>query len=170
MLKKILLIFAIVLLTAPLFAQDVEYDSISTYYLIRHAEKDRSDASNKDPDLTENGVLRAKRWSELLKQFQIDAVYSTNYKRTLNTALPTATHNHLTIKKYHPVKIDMQQFLKDTKGKNILIVGHSNTTPGFVNNLIGREIYSDIDDSNNANLYIVTIKGGQIGHVLIKMK
>jgi hypothetical protein len=97
-------------------------------------------------------------------------VYSTNYKRTLSTALPTAVHNKLTIKIYHPFKIDMLQFLKDTKGKSVLVVGHSNTTPGFANKLIAKEIYQDIDDNNNANLYIVTIDGKQISHVLVKMK
>jgi broad specificity phosphatase PhoE len=170
MLKKIFFLLAITLFTSPLFAQEVFNDSISTYYLIRHAEKDRSDETNKNPGLTEKGQQRAIRWSKLLEQFQIDAVYSTSYKRTQNTALPTAKSNNLTIKTYHPFKIDMQQFLKDTKGKNVLVVGHSNTTPGFVNKLIGKEIYQDIDDTNNANLYIVTINGEQISHVLVKMK
>jgi len=170
MLKKVILALAITLFTSPLFAQNVANDSISTFYLIRHAEKDRSDTTNKNSDLTEKGVLRALRWSQLFEQFQIDAVYSTNYKRTKNTALPTAKNNDLVIESYHPFKIDMQQFLKDTKGKNVLIVGHSNTTAGFVNKLIGKEVYPDIDDTNNANLYIVTIKGEQISHVLLKMK
>ncbi len=168
--KKIFFLFVIVLFATTLFAQKIENDSISTYYLIRHAEKDRSDTTNKNPDLTEKGILRAVRWSKLLEQFQIDAVYSTNYKRTLNTALPTAKNNDLTIITYHPIKIDMNQFIIDTKGKSILVVGHSNTTPGFVNKLIGNEVYQDIDDSNNANLYIVTIRGEQISHVLVKMK
>ncbi len=170
MLKRTLLILAITLFTSPLLAQDVVNDSISTYYLIRHAEKDRSDETNKDPDLTKKGALRALRWSQLFEQFQIDAVYSTSYNRTQNTALPTAKNNNITIKTYHPFKIDMQQFLKDTKGKSVLVVGHSNTTPGFVNKLIGKEVYQDISDNNNANLYIVTIKGEQISHVLVKIK
>ena len=170
MLKKILFLFVLLLLTSPLFPQNTNTDSISTYYLIRHAEKDRSDTTNKNPDLTDKGKERALKWSQLLQHFGIDAVYSTNYKRTLNTANPTAIANHLKIKTYHPFKIDMSQFLKDTKGKSVLVVGHSNTTPGFVNKLIGKEIYKDIDDTNNANLYIVTIKGDDISYVLIKME
>ncbi len=170
MLKRTILILAITLFTATLFAQNIENDSISTYYLIRHAEKDRSDSTNKNPGLTEKGILRALKWSQLFEQFQIDAVYSTSYNRTQNTALPTANNNNLTIKTYHPFKIDMLQFLKDTKGKSVLIVGHSNTTSEFANKLIGKEIYQDIDDNNNANLYIVTIKDGEVSHVLIRMK
>ncbi len=170
MFKRTLLILVIALFTTTLFAQNVENDSISTYYLIRHAEKDRSDTTNKNPDLTEKGQQRAESWNQLFKKFQIDAVYSTNYKRTLSTALPTAVHNKLTIKTYHPFKIDMLQFLKDTKGRSVLVVGHSNTTSSFVNKLIGKEVYQDIDDNNNANLYIVTIDGEQISHVLVRMK
>ncbi len=170
MYKKPLFLLAIILFTTPLFAQNIENDSISTYYLIRHAEKDRSDETNKNPSLTEKGQQRAKNWSQLFEQFQIDAVYSTSYKRIQSTALPTAKNNNLTIKTYHPFKIDMQQFLKETKGKKALIVGHSNTTPDFANKLIGKEIYQDIDDTNNANLYIVTINGEQISHVLVQMK
>lgn len=44
-----------------------------------------------------------------------------------------------------------------TKGKTVLIVGHSNTTPKFVNDLLGEVKYQDIADNNNANLYKVTI-------------
>jgi len=66
--KRTLLILAITLFTTALFSQNVDNDNISTYYLIRHSEKDRSDTTNKNPDLTEKGVLRALRWSELFKQ------------------------------------------------------------------------------------------------------
>ncbi len=170
MFKKVILVLAIIVFTSPLFAQNIESHSISTYYLIRHAEKDRSDTTNKNPDLTEKGQQRAENWSKLFEQFQIDEVYSTSYNRTQHTALPTAKNNNLTIKTYHPFKIDMQQFLKNTKGKSVLVVGHSNTTPGFANKLIDKEVYTNIDDDNNANLYIVTIKGEQISYVLIRMK
>lgn len=169
MLNRISLLIVIMAINVNLFAQSVQNERKTTYYLIRHAEKDRSDKTNKDPDLTKKGLERALRWSQLFKQFQIDEVYSTNFKRTLNTALPTASDKNITIKFYEPENIDIQQFLTATKDKSILIVGHSNTTPDFVNKLIGSKVYKDIEDHNNANLYIVTFKDGQIGHVLIKM-
>ncbi len=111
MLKRILLILVITLFTSSLFAQNIENDSISTYYLIRHAEKDRSDTANKNPGLTEKGKERAQSWNEIFTKFDIEAVYSTNYNRTLNTAKPTAETNNLTVTTYHPFKIDMQQFI-----------------------------------------------------------
>ena len=38
--------------------------------------------------------------------------------------------------------------------KKVLIVGHSNTIPNFVNGLIEKDFYNQIDDLNNSNLYI----------------
>ena len=131
----------------------------SVYYLIRHAEKDRSDKSNKNPDLTKQGHNRAEYWASVFKKVPFDAVYSTDYNRTKQTAKPTAEAHELEIKTYNPFGIKMDDFLKETKGQTVLIVGHSNTTPNFVNRLIQREDYEPIKDDNNGNLYIVTISG-----------
>jgi len=162
--------FLVLILSVFTFGSFAQETSTSTYYLIRHAEKDRSDKSNKNPDLTKAGHERALKWSQVLNKFGIDAVYSTNYNRTMNTGKPTADANKVTIKTYHPFKIDMDTFLKETAGKSVLIVGHSNTTASFANKLIGSEIYEEIKDDNNGNLYIVTVKGSNVSHVLIKME
>ena len=58
----------------------------STYFLIRHAEKDRSDSENKNPSLTEKGKQRAILWSQILADYGVEAVYATDYKRTQETA------------------------------------------------------------------------------------
>lgn len=141
--------------------------SITTYYFIRHAEKDRTDPSDKNPHLTEVGIARANRWSDILGEVKFDAVYSTDYYRTKETAKPTATKNNIELKIYDPKNIDAESFKSDTIGKAVLIVGHSNTTPAFVNMIIGQNKYEDIDDSNNGNLYIVTISGEVISDQLL---
>ncbi|MEM6686785.1 MAG: phosphoglycerate mutase family protein [Bacteroidota bacterium] len=134
-----------------------EATTASVYYLIRHAEKDRSDKSNKNPDLTEKGKERAAKWAAIFENVPFDAVYSTDYNRTQQTAQPTATAKELSIQSYNPYQLKMTTFLSETKGKTVLIVGHSNTTPAFVNRLIGKETYESIADDNNGNVYIVTI-------------
>ena len=54
------------------------------------------------------------------------------------------------------------------KGKTVLIVGHSNTTPKFANSLLGESKYDDMADDNNASLYKVTIsKNGKTSEVLV---
>ena len=162
--KKNILLLLSLFLVMNCFAQetktkDTKEVETSVYYLIRHAEKDRSDKSNKDPNLTKIGNNRAAYWADVFKNVKFDAVYSTEYNRTRETATPTAKANEVEITSYHPFKIDFPKFLKTTKGKTVLIVGHSNTTPSFTNRLLNKELFESIDDNNNGNVYIVTITG-----------
>lgn len=53
------------------------------------------------------------------------------------------------------------EFLWYTKGNRVLIVGHSNTTPMLVNQLLGEERFPDMDDSDNSSLYVVTFQGDE---------
>ncbi|WP_282042951.1 histidine phosphatase family protein [Winogradskyella flava] len=129
----------------------------TTYYLIRHAEKDRSDKTNRDPHLTEDGLKRAENWANILKDVKFDMVYSTDYNRTKETATPTARANNVEVTYYDPRNMNSKEFIETTKGKTVLVVGHSNTTPMFTNSLLGEKKYEMIADDNNANLYIVTI-------------
>jgi len=158
--KKFILCFVFLLSIQFSFAQ-----KLSTYYLIRHAEKEITDDPN--PALTEEGRERAENWAAVFKDVQFDAIYSTNYIRTVSTAEPTAHSQKLKIILYHPTKIDFRKFIKETKGKTVLIVGHSNTIPGFANSLIGREKYNQIEDDNNANLYIIEKSRNSISDKLL---
>ena len=132
-------------------------EKTTTYYLIRHAEKDQSDKTNRDPHLTEAGLKRADNWANVFKDVKFDAVYSTNYNRTKETAAPTAKANNVEVSFYDPRNMNPKAFSKTTKGKTVLIVGHSNTTPMFTNGLVGEKKYNQISEDNNSNLYIVTI-------------
>ncbi|MBT8323710.1 MAG: histidine phosphatase family protein [Winogradskyella sp.] len=143
---------------APLVVQAQESkDEVTTYYLIRHAEKDRSDKTNRNPHLNKKGLKRAKKWSKVFTNIDFDLIYSTDYHRTRETAMPTVQANKISLDLYDPRSINYEDFLSDTQGKTVLIVGHSNTTPLFTNKLLGDDKYDQIDDNNNANLYIVTI-------------
>ncbi|WP_335966799.1 phosphoglycerate mutase family protein [Galbibacter sp. PAP.153] len=130
----------------------------TTLYFIRHAEKNRENPDEENPALTKKGLERAEKWSEILKNVPFDAVYSTNYTRTKQTATPTASKNGLSITTYPPENLDIEKIY--TQGlHHVLVVGHSNTVPKLVNKLIGKETYTDIEDTNNGNLYIVTLEG-----------
>lgn len=136
--------------------------TISTYYFIRHAEKDRSNDQDRNPHLIDIGLQRSENWSSIFANIKFDAVYTTNYNRTIETAQPTALKNNLELTFYDPNQIDGKAFNANNKGKTVLIVGHSNTTPQFVNAILDSKKYEDIDDNNNGNLYIVTIINGKI--------
>lgn len=134
---------------------------ISTYYLIRHAEKDRSNPEEIDPELTQRGLGRAMHWAEILNDVALDAIYTTDYNRTEMTAAPTAVKQDLTPQYYDPETIDLEQFKFLNSGKNTLVVGHSNTTPEMVNQLIGEDRYSAMEDTDNGSLFIVKLIGDQ---------
>lgn len=133
---------------------------ISTYYLIRHAEKDRSDPENPDPELDQKGLGRAMHWAEILNEVPIDAIYSTDFMRTSMTASPTSVKQNVDVTYYDPATVDIEQFKFDNLNKNVLVVGHSNTTPDFTNQLIGEDKYYAMDDSENGSLFIVHIVNG----------
>ena len=129
----------------------------TTYYLIRHAEKDRSDPSNSNPELTLEGRQRSQRWSAVFERIALDAVYSTNYLRTIQTASPTAEAHHIAIQFYDPRALYSEEFKASTTGQNVLIVGHSNTIPELANAILCEQQFENIPDDINSYLYVITV-------------
>jgi len=142
---------------------------ISTFYFIRHAEKDRTDPENPDPELNQDGLDRAIRWAEVFDAIPMDAIYSTNYERTTMTAAPTSVKQNVDVQFYDPKSLDVEEFKLINEGKNVLVVGHSNAIPDFVNKMIGIEKYEQIDDTDNSNLFIVRIIDGVPTDIRLKM-
>ncbi|MGB8704250.1 MAG: histidine phosphatase family protein [Gillisia sp.] len=124
----------------------------TVYYLIRHAEKE----TGKDPELTDEGKQRAKKWAKIFREVPFKEVYSTNYKRSMATARPTAKEKGLSIRSYNPDSLYSEDFKKETHGKTVLVVGHSNTTPAFVNAITGSK-YKNLPDNEYGALFIVTV-------------
>jgi len=146
-----------------------EEPTISTFYFIRHAEKDRSDSSNADPELNQDGLGRAIKWAEVLDPVALDAIYSTDYERTTMTAAPNAVKKDIEVQIYDPRAIDAVAFKEENLGKTVLVVGHSNTTPNFVNKVIGEDKYPAMDDYDNGSLFIVQIVGDAITDIRLKI-
>ena len=135
---------------------------VTTYYLIRHAEKDRSDLDDIDPELNQNGLGRAMHWAEIFAEVELDAIYSTDYQRTTMTAAPTSVKQDLTVKYYDPDELDINLFMTNNLGGTVLVVGHSNSTPELVNRMLGVEKYDPMDDYDNGSLFIVQVIGDQV--------
>ncbi|MEM8999967.1 MAG: phosphoglycerate mutase family protein [Bacteroidota bacterium] len=134
---------------------------VSTFYLIRHSEKDRSNPENLDPELNQDGLGRAMKWAEILDPVPIDVIYSTNYERTTMTAAPTSVKKDIDVKYYDPNSLDIEEFKTQNEGLNVLVVGHSNTTPELVNKLLGIDKYDQMEDDDNGSLFIVRITDGK---------
>jgi broad specificity phosphatase PhoE len=162
--KKILLIYIFIFTSLLSNAQEV-----TTYYFIRHAEKLRVDKTERNPNLNLKGFKRAEAWKEVFSNISFDAIYSTDYTRTKLTAKPTADSKNLPILIYNPRDMYSKAFQNQTKGKTILVVGHSNTTNVFANKVIGFDKYQGIKDNNNSNLYIVTLTDKKASSVLLKI-
>ena len=162
--KKIILICTFLSISASCYSQ-----AGTPYYFIRHAEKLRVDITDKNPKLNYEGVKRADAWKEVFTNVKLDAVYSTDYNRTKLTAKPTAESKNLPIFLYDPKDMYSESFQHKTKGKAVLIVGHSNTTHVFANKILGRDEYNQINDDNNSNLYIVSVIDEKASSILLKI-
>ena len=135
-----------------------ESEDVTNYYFIRHAEKDLSNKTDRDPALTAQGIERSKGWATYFADKEIDMIYSSPYKRTRQTAAPIATSLELPVEEYDPRKLYDEAFQKATTGKNVVVVGHSNTTPVFVNKILGKDTYPWLDESIYNKVYIVRMK------------
>lgn len=140
----------------------------TVFYFVRHAEKDRSNPENRNPELTEKGRNRAEFWSKTLAEIPLAAVYSTNYHRTIQTAQPSADARKLDVSLYEHDSTIVHSWMEKHRGEHIMVVGHSNTIPVLVNALLGEYRYPQIEDSNNANLYIVTSNGKTARSILLQ--
>jgi broad specificity phosphatase PhoE len=62
--------------------------------IVRHAEKPANGGN--DPDLSSAGRARAEALARILKDSGITAIFTSEFKRTQETAAPTATSSHVT--------------------------------------------------------------------------
>lgn len=125
--KKIcLLLVAILGISHFVYSQS---SASTTVYIVRHAEKDVSDPGNKDPELNMKGRERAEALAAKLEKAKVAAVFSTKYKRTMQTGALLAKNGDLTIEYYNPVdpKALAEMIKAKYAGRTVLIVGHSNT-------------------------------------------
>jgi len=139
----------------------------TTLICIRHAEKIKG-VSN--PSLTSEGKQRAKDLSELLDNIEVAAIYSSDFNRTIETAQDLSNRSKLQIQLYNPGKLDdlKNTILNKYQNEVVVIVGHSNSTPQFVNVLLSEDKYSSFDESDYDNIFIVTVdgKGNAESHLL----
>ena len=79
--KKFLILF--IFIFSSLISCTSE-ETKTTYYLIRHAEKDRTDAANKDPNLNRKGLERAERWADYFEKINLNLLEITPALDALN--------------------------------------------------------------------------------------
>ncbi len=97
-------------------------DDMTTYYFIRHAEKDQTNPQNHDPELTEEGIARTAKWQEVFKEVPLDMVYSSKYKRAHDTAKPIADDHDLPFPSTIPKNLMTRIFRRKPKEKQFWLL------------------------------------------------
>ncbi|GAB4035901.1 SixA phosphatase family protein [Spirosoma gilvum] len=135
--------------------------STTTVYIVRHAEK----VSEADTtDLTPAGHARATALADRLGNASIDSIFTTPYRRTRQTAQPLATRLGLPLIDYpaKPTEAIVNR-VAQSRGKTILVVGHSNTILEIAKGLGAQPTMTRIESGDFDNLLRVDLKRGLFG-------
>jgi broad specificity phosphatase PhoE len=122
--------------------------------IVRHAEKAADGGT--DPDLSSAGRARADALARILKDSGITAIFTSEFKRTQETAAPTAASAHVT-----PTVVAAKDTaalvakLHQLNG-NALLVGHGDAIPNLIKAL-GINTPINIPDDDYSELLIVTL-------------
>lgn len=174
--RKLSLLVSLLIITAAQVFTNVsfaaEQEAYTRIIIFRHAPKIENPSPLEDLGLNEEGLRRAEGLTELGSHYKISGIYSTNFKRTIDTVLPLANKADVKVDtKIGPV--DFQGYLNDIlanhKNKTVVVVGHSNTVPGLVNHMVPDANLENLEHDAYDDIFIVKYYGS--GHSeLMKMK
>lgn len=159
--KKFSVVIIFFLIGTGTFIHAQQRSSLTTIFLVRHAEKD---TMKSDPPLTAKGRERSVTLARLVRNAGISTVYTTQYIRTQQTVKPLC--DSLDIRytvmetKRDSLERDARTLIDDIlthhRGASVLIAGHSNTIPLIIKTFGITEAIT-INDDEYDNLFIVTI-------------
>lgn len=126
-------------------------------HLYRHAEK----ADGPDPELTPLGRARARHLGEKLSAaaLAVRQVWSSPYRRTMQTAQPVADALSIDVDLYDPR--DPQALVAKLKSAaaDAVVIGHSNTIPELASMLCDCEVQA-MTDEDYETAYVVVLGRG----------
>ena len=133
-----------------------------TIVLVRHAEKAPAPPTEPDPELSVEGRERAARFMKAVaKRYKPHEIFSTNYKRTRQTAEPVAKKRGKEIQVYDPSKqADLVGKIMASKTDHYLIVGHSNTIPSLANLFAKKEVFRNLLETEYGVYWVIRMKNG----------
>ena len=126
----------------------------SIVVIVRHAEK--ASGESDDPSLSEAGRARAETLLRILRDSEISAIFTTEFKRTKETAAPIANTLKIT-----PTVVPAKEIatlvdkLRGLHG-NALVVAHGNTIPGLIKAL-GIDAPVNIPENDYDHFFIVAV-------------
>ncbi|GGI26777.1 phosphoglycerate mutase family protein [Pedobacter mendelii] len=149
--KKFLIFFSIFFL----FLHSVKAQT-TEIWVVRHAEKDKSNPEEKNPDLSEEGKVRARDLAAYLKKEKIDVAFSTPYKRTHQTLDSLIISKVIT---YNDIKSLVDSIKTNYLGKKIIIAGHSNTVLEIIEAFGGKRPREELTDDDYDFIFRLSVKG-----------
>lgn len=133
--------------------------------LVRHAEK--ASEPKDDPGLTPAGMERARALAAALRDAGVEAIITTELRRSRETARPLAEARGLTPEVVETRGGGMEAHARAVAaavrrhaGATVLVVGHSNSLPAIIAALGGPRL-PDICDPAHANLFVLVPGPGE---------
>ena len=153
---RIRFLFSLLLCCCFTGAGASQQDDSYTLYLIRHSEKQVDDSN--DPALSSAGRSRSEQLATWFNGSDIVDIWSSDYRRSRDTAAPLLSTLELDLKLYDPRDLPalVSELLENRN--NAVIVGHSNTTPELAR-LLCRCVVADMDETEYDRLIVVSISG-----------
>jgi broad specificity phosphatase PhoE len=140
---------------------------VTTVILVRHAEKASQDD---DTPLSAIGLARANELARVLASVKVDAIYTTQFKRTKETAAPLAQALGLTPIERRTGETYAAELAKhilaENRGQTVVVVGHSNTTLPVLRALGATGELPAIPESQFDNLFVLTDVAGATPNVV----
>lgn len=158
--KKALLIGILVLGIAPLIFLGCQENVGRKLYIIRHAEKL---SSGDDPELSQEGKLRADRIANLWSSRPIQAIYSTPTVRTRSTVGPLSRGLELPVTEYDVQDHDGLVNLIRSGSGDAVVVGHSNSIYHLANYFQEPDsLFNELDRSDYDTFFEVDLEKNEV--------
>ena len=154
---RLVLFMLAVMSVSTLMVHSAKAENNYTWYFVRHAEKM---PVKDDPELSPRGKQRAQLLAVLLSDGAIEAIYSTPFRRTEQTAAALSSQSGVAIEFYSAAAPEQLIANLRKRQQTSLIVGHSNTIPELVR-LAGGTAY-DLTEEDYGDIFVVELRQGVV--------
>ena len=144
----------LILAAALIFTALATAGAAPVLFLVRHSEK--AGSGGKDPDLSAAGQRRAEALARVLRDASVTAIFTSEFKRTQETAAPLAKATHIAsiVVPANDTRALVEK-LRQVNG-NALVVSHGNTIPELVKAL-GIATPVTIPEDDYSELFVIVL-------------
>jgi broad specificity phosphatase PhoE len=138
-----------------------ENQATTTVIFVRYAEPAKDQGSN--PGLSPAGQARAEELARVLGDTDVvagvDAIFTTQYRHTQETADPLARRLHLPVQTLDVTDVRgvLKRLRKHYKGKIVLVITHPDPIPVLIRELHGSKKLPPMASDEYDNLYFVSV-------------